>query len=179
MNDVGIIKNSSSIPMKDCCSICLESYDLPLTLANCTHKFCYLCAKELKISNPHGNITCPLCRSNIQDNFDHIKFDDKDQIIKCFLNKQCWLYQARDMQGWWFYGKKTNRDIEKLFQHDNTQKIKILVGSRNYNIDFQTMMQEYNTKLRKVKRIDDLQEKDIEDYNIKGVAGVFFEIKDN
>lgn len=177
-NNIGIIK-SNSIPMKDCCSICLESFDLPLNLANCSHKFCFLCAKELKISNPHANISCPLCRANIQDDFNHIRFDDKDQIIRSFTNKPCWLYQARDMQGWWIYGKKANREIENLFQQNNQQSVVILIGSRNYSINFQNMMQEYNTKLRKVKRIDNLQEKDVEDYNIKGVAGVFFEIKDN
>ena len=173
---VNLIKNDTT-PMKECCSICLGSVEIPLILASCSHKFCFLCAKELKITHPRQPITCPLCRRNINDDFDHVQFEDSKSVLSSFNGKPCWMYKSRDMQGWWIYDRRTNKFLEKEYQKDNAGKIAALVGSRNYNIDFQKMEQEYQLKYRKLKRIDSLEEKHIADYDVRGIAGVFFKIK--
>ena len=39
------------------------------------------------------------------------------------------------------------------------------------------MEQEYQLKYRALKRIDSLEDKHISEYDVRGIAGVFFEIK--
>ena len=174
-----LVKFDTNKISKDCCCYCLHIPTLPLELSDCGHSFCFTCVKEHKINNP-GTFKCPLCRADIKDDIKHIKVDDPQKAISRYLNKPCWLYQSKDFQGWWMYEYYMNRRIEQLYQDDSSsQNNQFVLGVRPYNIDF-TVMEQRDQKYqryRKVQRLDDFKETDINTWKIRGIAGVYFEDK--
>lgn len=174
-NDPLVQFNTNKIS-KDCCCYCFHIPTLPLTLSQCGHSFCYTCVKEHKLSNP-STFKCPLCRTDINDDINHVKVDNLDAAINRYLNKPCWMYQSKDCKGWWMYEFYTNKKMEQLYQEDSTkQDNNFMLGVRSYTVDFSTMEQRDNQyhKNRKVQRIDKFEKQIIEDWNVRGIAGVYF-----
>lgn len=172
-----LVKFDTATISKDCCCYCLHVPTLPLKLSECGHSFCFTCVKEHKINNPAA-FKCPLCRRPINDNIAHIKVDNPDKAIDRYMNNACWLYQTKDHQGWWMYEYYVNKKLEELYQEDPTKTDnQFTLGVRSYTIDFVNMEQKDNRyqRKRKVQRLDNFQNNHINDWKIRGIAGVYFE----
>lgn len=174
-----LVKLDTNKISKDCCCICLHISSLPMELSACGHSFCFGCVKEHKIKNPAA-FKCPLCRADIADDIFHIKMDDPKKAISRYVGKPCWMYQSKDYQGWWMYEYYMNRRVEQLYQADPRKPDnQFILGVRPYTIDFSTMEQrdlQYQ-RHRKVQRIDNFKETDVDTWKVRGIGGVYFDDK--
>lgn len=179
MSNQTLVKLDTKKVSKDCCCICLHISSLPLELSNCGHSFCFQCIKELKYNNP-GAFKCPLCRANIADDVLHVKMDDPKKAVERFIGKATWIYQSKDFQGWWMYEYYMNRKIEQLYQEDSQKSDNhFKLGVRSYTIDFVNKEQRdtQHQRHRKVQRLDNFQQTDIDTWKIRGIGGVYFNDK--
>lgn len=60
----------------DICCICL---DKTMTKTSCNHSICIECCNHMKVSSPHKDLVCPLCRTNfVLQNYDTTYDDSSD-----------------------------------------------------------------------------------------------------
>lgn len=141
------------------CSICLEKCTLPYKL-ECSHVFCFLC---LKRSYESTNRHCPLCRSYITK-----KTLRDAQLSEDLPDDEVWMYAGRH-DGFWVYDPVSQEILEKGYQeylNDNSKTtIQLEILGKTYDVNFETMMQNYGGLKRKIKR-------DIPDDETKGMAGL-------
>jgi len=150
----------------DICSICLEDPIFKIKL-ECNHIFCYLC---LKTFLEKGNLSCPNCRSSIEECILEEAQACIDYIDEYYQEKGNWTYSGRN-NGHWYYDKLTAGEIEEKYQNwknggEPTFMIRIL--NRDYTINFEDMTQSSFGRKRTINRICD----DDMSLLIKGFAGL-------
>ncbi len=167
--------NSTDKSNNDICGICLDKYNLPVKLPNCTHIFCFLCIKSVSASS------CPLCRARIT-NIDNDFTIDKDTLKKNLPSRYMyiWQYAGRNF-GHWNYDPITNDEIESKYSEyvkdNNNNEIRINIGPQEYMIDFNRMIQypiRYPDRERCIKREKILTRKSLQtnQSDSKGTAGL-------
>jgi hypothetical protein len=66
------------------CPICFHTLNIENRVrTNCKHDFCYICISNCFSSNTMNNISCPICRTNI-DKLEFINADIKTRIINLY-----------------------------------------------------------------------------------------------
>jgi hypothetical protein len=178
--------------LEDKCTICLGKLNLPVKL-KCGHSFCFLCLKSTKPGAVAGKTNCALCRKQIDIDINKLSLADiavqddviclDDQVMNTYP-KTVWLYSSNDVTSWWYYDNETNKLIEELygkFTNKTADDFKIHIGAREYELDFETMLQVLGsdeTKKRAIKRLEMTDEKQEEllrqQYKVRGIAGVRF-----
>lgn len=161
----------------DACPVCLSEPSNPIKLSKCGHVLCYLCLKEYKNGNTFA--VCPICRSEINDNIFKVTFGEHCKEIEDLVGTTCWLYQSKDHKGYWIFETNTGEAIEKLFSEKRNDINKFYIGNREYSVDFDTMTQceVLTNRNRKIKRLVSFDVSYIKDYNIRGVAGIYFKLR--
>ena len=101
-NNLPQAKFDTAVVSKDCCCICTGIPTLPILLPDCGHSFCYTCIKGYKLANPQP-LVCPLCRTPVTIDIDHIKVDNVDKAIERYIDKPYWIYQTNDFKSWLIY----------------------------------------------------------------------------
>lgn len=61
----------------NCCSICLESYQVPITLVNCLHSFCFDCL----LAWYEVRKSCPMCKSESPHFVRYLNTKDDGSIV--------------------------------------------------------------------------------------------------
>ena len=144
------------------CIICVFKnylYELPC----CKNKLCLSCMKSCK--------KCPYCQKDIPK-----KMVRSPELLHLYgqelyndIPDILWLYECRN-NGWWIYDFNHIKSMEEEYQK-GLSSLNLYTYGTNLEIDFNSMQQK-NTKndaLREIKRI---KKSDLDNYLIKGVAGM-------
>ena len=132
---------------EDVCPICLDPPLHPVEL-ECSHKFCFTCAKGLtNTDSPLTPSCCSLCRAPIPPGFfsrptllQRTRSDlASASALEGGLDSWQWFYQARS-GGWWKFERRHSEDIEEAFL-TGTRSFDTLICGKLYTIDLVNLVQ--------------------------------------